>query len=97
MQRKKKKERKKKRKEGKKGGEEMLAMEATATTVGAKRRNDRMEERQKKEDTPVFTREFTPPVRLFPSSEWPNRIESSRPCGQCRLITVDIVVYVRTC
>ena len=30
---------------------------------GGRRReeNDRMEERQKKEDTPVFTREFTPP------------------------------------
>lgn len=65
MQRKK---RKKERKEGRRGDG------GNGGNRGDEK--DRMEERQKKEDTPVFTREFTPPLDFF---HRPNRMGSNQP------------------
>lgn len=50
---------KKKRKEGRRGDA------GNGGNREATDEKDRMEERQKKEDTPVFTREFTPPFDFF--------------------------------
>ena len=88
--------RRRERKERREEGEE--TMEATAEQRRwEETRRERQDGRATEERgyTGVYPRIHSPIVRLFPSSEWPNRIESNHPAWTMKT-NYALLVYVRT-